>query len=164
MNRSSEKCVVVELPAQWALLNHVRKVVFEHLQGYNAETREAVAMVASELVENAIKYGEPLPDGQNSQFCLSMTGGLVRIEVTNGLSSATAFRALLARLEEIAAADDKMALYVRRMQEIYDNPVNSVGLGLFRIAFEGACTMQCFWSDRVLRMVATRLLGDQHHE
>lgn len=148
--------VVMALPREWGQLNDIRAVVARRLEGYDKDTQEAVAMVASELVENAIKYGEPLADAELGQFRFALTDQGVRIDVTSRLTSREHFDALRTRIDSIQASEDKQALYIRRMQEIYDHPGASAGLGLFRIAFEGGCALRCGWMGDKLTVTATR--------
>jgi hypothetical protein len=101
---------------------------------------EAMEMVAAELLENAVKHGEPDPRGIE----LLVEGEVRFIEVVSSVRQAD-----LAPLEErvkwLAAQGDPQQAWLRALSEVFER--GEFGLGLARIASEGGCRIS-------LRMVS----------
>jgi hypothetical protein len=115
-------------------------------------------MVASELLENAVKYGETVPAAQKISVTLTVTETSITIIVTNGSADVDAVAALARRVDEITSAQDKSALYFARLEELMSQPAESGQLGLYRIAFEGEFEIQLCYRDQVVSMTATRTI------
>ena len=118
--------------------------------------RSAAAIAASELVENAVKYGESVPRAERITFALMASEDTIRVEVTNGTTNATSVADLRARIEAVKHAEDKPGLYLRRLEELIASPRESGRLGLYRIAFEGAFELSCTYEDHVMIVTAIR--------
>ena len=101
---------------------------------------EAMEMVAAELLENAVKHGQPDPRGIE----LLVEGEVRFIEVVSSVRQAD-----LAPLEErvkwLAAQGDPQQAWLRALSEVFER--GEFGLGLARIASEGGCRIS-------LRMVS----------
>jgi hypothetical protein len=101
---------------------------------------EAMEMVAAELLENAVKHGQPDPRGIE----LLVEGAVRFIEVVSSVRQAD-----LAPLEErvrwLAAQGDPQQAWMRALSEVFER--GEFGLGLARIASEGGCRIS-------LRMVS----------
>ena len=97
-------------------------------------------MVAAELLENALKYGQPDPRGIE----LLVEGGIRFLEVVSTVRPED-----LAPLEErvrwLAAQGDPQQAWMRALAEVFGR--GQFGLGLARIASEGGCRIS-------LRMVS----------
>jgi hypothetical protein len=97
-------------------------------------------MVASDLIENAIKYGQPDPRGIE----LIVDGEVKFLEVVSSVRDAD-----LAPLEErvkwLSAQNDPQQAWLRALSEVFER--GEFGLGLARIASEGGCRIS-------LRMVS----------
>jgi len=100
----------------------------------------AMEMVAAELLENAVKHGQPDPRGIE----LLVEGEVRFIEVVSSVRHAD-----LAPLEErvkwLAAQGDPQQAWMRALSEVFEH--GEFGLGLARIASEGGCRIS-------LRMVS----------
>ena len=142
------------LPLSWTWIQRVRQDVANLLTDRSVVFRDAVVMTASELAENVVKYGEPL---ENNEGFLGIAIGadLVRIQSKNGLSSPERAEALGQHIARIAAADPE-ALYVQRLQQMIEDPSNSSGLGLLRIAFEGQFRLSFNYESGVAIITAER--------
>jgi hypothetical protein len=103
-------------------------------------TAEAMEMVAAELLENAVKHGQPDPRGIE----LLVEGEVRFIEVVSSVRQAD-----LAPLEErvkwLSAQGDPQQAWMRALAEVFER--GQFGLGLARIASEGGCRIS-------LRMVS----------
>ena len=113
-------------------------------------------MTASELVENAVKYGEDVPAARCISFALTVDDETIRIEVSNGSTDKDGVRNLQSRVNEIARTPDKAALYVARLEKLLIEPAENGNLGLYRIAFEGQFDLACRYVDEVVTVTATR--------
>ncbi len=148
----------LNVPNIWQHVREVRRQVASALQGLPAEVREAAEMTASELVENAIKYGDSVQDCPDVRLSLRISDEAITIEVANGVRSPELLGELLSRLEAISASQDREQLYLDRLQVLMSDPHASGKLGLYRIGFEGKFDLSHeFESGReVLKVKATR--------
>jgi len=121
--------------------------------------REEVTMVASELAENVVKYGEPVEQSAAGSLQLVIGDETVRVISTNGVRSAERARGLAEALERITSSKDPRSLYLARMQELMANPTQTESkLGLLRIAYEGEFTLSHTYENSVLTITAERSL------
>lgn len=148
--------VSVSLPHTWDHIRQIRGRVSEALKEAPPDLRSAAVMVTSELVENAVKYGEAVPEAPKITAQLLVTESSIIIKVTNGSADPSAVAALSRRVDEIMSAPDKSVLYLARLEEMMSEPTESGKLGLYRIAFEGQFDMQLSYRDQVVTMTATR--------
>jgi hypothetical protein len=146
----------VSLPLAWHYIRDIRKRVGEALSDSDSELRNATMMVASELVENAVKYGEDVVGATSILFSCSFDADHVRMVVKNGCTDTHAIRKLEQRIQQIADSPDKEALYMARLEELLEDPTESGKLGLYRVAFEGRFDLNATYSDRVVAVTATR--------
>ena len=147
------------LPHAWDQIRKIRKSVGDALKVLAPSLAEAAMMVTSELIENAVKYGEEVPASAHIQLAMSMDDGKLVITVTNGCIEGPGVRQLAARIQEISEAPDKAALYMSRLEQLLAEPTESGKLGLYRIAFEGEFDLQYTYRDNVVTITATRSLG-----
>ena len=146
----------VSLPHTWDHIRQIRGRVSEVLKDGDSALRSAAVMVTSELVENAVKYGEAVPEAPQISVMLKVVDTSITIIVTNGSADASGVAALARRVDEITSAPDKSALYFARLEELMSQPNESGKLGLYRIAFEGEFELQLSYRDQVVKMTATR--------
>jgi hypothetical protein len=147
----------MRLPPSWGLIERVRATVSEALARASADVRDAAVMVASELAENAIKYGEALADDECGYVTLSVGPQLISIRSLNGVSSMERVRDVVQRIDTIAKAESAEALYVARLREMLETPSDSAShLGLLRIAYEGGFRLSCAYEAPVLTIIAER--------
>ena len=144
------------LPHAWDEIRRIRKNVGEALKSLDPALTTAATMVTSELIENAVKYGETVPASSEIRLAMSMHDGQLVITVSNGCTDANAVRALERRVREIADAPDKAALYMSRLEQLLAEPTESGKLGLYRIAFEGEFDLEFSYRDNVVSVTATR--------
>jgi hypothetical protein len=153
--------LVREIPIAWSHVRDARKLVQEALADRDPELRDAAGMTMSELVENAMKYGDSTPEMQGARFTLSIDEQAISIEVQNGTSCLEEIDNLKKTIEAIAAAPDqeaREALYVARLQELLEDPTSGGRLGLYRIGFEGGFDLSCSVEGHVVTVMARRLL------
>ena len=141
---------------QWPNVREIRDRVGAALGHCPAPLRSAAVMTSSELVENAVKYGESVPAAQAVTFSLEATSARLSIRVVNGSTNAAGVAELRRRVQEIHGADDRKALYLARLEEILVNPEESDRLGIYRIGFEGGFDLQLDYQNEVVTITATR--------
>lgn len=140
----------------WHLVRSIRQRVDEALEGYAPALRVAAVMTASELVENAIKYGDGAAPQAGVRFSLGVGSNLLRLQVVNASMNRVRVGELLARIHEIERSADKEALYLRRVAQILSRPGASGNLGLYRIALEGGFALGCSYEQGIVTVSATR--------
>lgn len=155
---ASQQLLEIEVPIVWDYVRHVRHQVETALLHLPEEQRSATVMVASELLENAIKYGSAVPALARTRFTLEYTPQQIVVRVENGLSDRRVFDAISNLLEQMK--DEKVCeqLYLSRIQELIDNPFQSNRLGLYRIGYEGKFSLTCTCENDILTMTARRAL------
>jgi hypothetical protein len=146
----------ISIQPVWTIVRQIRQEVERGLAKYAQGLRAATVMTASELVENAVKYGEAVPGAERISFALVASDEAVRVEVTNGTTNAAAVAALRARIDAVTRAEDRTQLYLGRLEQLLASPSESGGLGLYRIAFEGAFDLPCTYEGQVMTVTAVR--------
>jgi anti-sigma regulatory factor (Ser/Thr protein kinase) len=142
----------------WSEIGKIREHVALALSELRESIRDAAVMVVSELVENAIKYGESVPGAPGIEVSVVREHTCVSITVVSGTRDDEAARRLRGYTEALAASRDKLELYMARMQSLADSPEPHSRLGLYRIGVEGAFDLRCSHENGVLRITATRSL------
>jgi hypothetical protein len=146
----------LDFPLMGHLVRDVRQLAEEALQDLPKDLRDAVAMVASELVSNATKHGVSLPSAPTANITLSVSKDQIEVAVSNGVQSDTVAQEMQERLAQIAQAESKEQLYMDRLQQMLDDPTQTGRLGLLRIGFEGQFELRHTYANQVLTMIATR--------
>ena len=106
---------------------------------------QALEMVATELLENAMKYGRPDERGIE----LFVAGDVKFIEVVSSVRQED-LAPLQARVSWLAEQSDPQQAWLRALSEVFER--GDFGLGLARIASEGGCRIS-------LRMVSADRLA-----
>lgn len=137
-----------------ACLNCIVAVFEDHEPG------NVVGMVASELLENAVKYGDWTRPGQPYlNLRVRGTKQSVVIDVASPVAPASDHYATLrATLDRIRTFPTRRDAYLARMREIAEQPAGSgiSRMGLVRIAYEGACRIEArLTEDDMLHIIAT---------
>lgn len=159
---------VIDLPvrSEWASVDLIRSsvqtcfaAVFSNLEGC-----ERLAMVTGELLENAVKYGNWVGEGQPRTFRLQVNGtdrgAQIRVEnpVIPGDPSVVQ---LQQTLEWMRGFDDAGKMYRARLVEVaHSDPGEASQLGLMRMVYEGGCTLDAEdLGDRVAVIATFELHG-----
>ena len=140
----------------WHTVRELRKRVAEALVDCSAELRAAAVMTASELAENAIKYGESTESAPEINFSLYADDGEICIECANACTNVAGVTELMERVREIALSADASVLYIQRLEQLMTNPTDSAKLGLYRVALEGGFGLECTYENDVVRVKARR--------
>lgn len=154
--------IIVSLTPTWDIIEKIRNQVRENLAGIGDDTIEASEMTASELTENAVKYGISRKNFPQVGFMFEYNNERdeITIEVTNGVwSEREVERTLGATIDKINNAEDKAVLYTSRLMELLENPQPGVSqLGLLRIAYEGGFDLDYNLKDHIVKVRATKKL------
>jgi hypothetical protein len=149
----------VTLSPEWDQASSVRHSVCAKVPFVSRDTKDAIVMAASELVENAIKHGAHGDEHERATFSMKVENKEVVFEVSNTVASKEAASKLCARIERIAATPDKRALYMERMTQLLMEPDERGGIGLYRVAFEGKFALEVrFVREKVVTIRAARRL------
>ena len=123
----------------------------------DVEGCQTIAMVTSELLENAVKYG--YWSGQDSRFRLRIWGNQEAAHVCvqnpvkpEGNDAAT----LMSILQSIKSYPTAEEAYCAKLLEVAARPrdSHSSGLGLARIAYEGGCALSAEFAEQILSVTA----------
>ena len=157
----TEPALSVSIEPIWGTIRQVRGKVGALLTEYPTELRSAAMMTASELLENAVKYGDGVPQAPQIVFTLGLSDGLIRLRTVNGSHDLQNVERLKSRLERLAASKDAAALYLDAIRAMLTPATQDTGdgLGLYRIVAEGGFAVSCRYVDRVVDVLATRRLG-----
>ncbi len=104
-----------------------------------------IGVIASELVENAIKYGRWI-EGESAPLAIRVAsdGHVVEVSVSNPTDpDAESFAALRRTLAWIASFPTPEHAYLARMAAMLDQDSTEAGsrMGLVRVVHEGPCTL-----------------------
>lgn len=155
---SEDLSIQFKIPPLWETINDIRrKIAADDRVKDNQDLLNATTMVASELLENAIKYGHHAPDFAAVEFNLDLVDREIRIQVKNAYHGDHSIEGLKRNIEKIRTAANPGDLYCDRLIEIANNPRQTgSGLGLFRIAYEGEFGLELEQDDHVVTVTARR--------
>ncbi len=154
----------------WSRVSDLREslVLSSRAVGLNEDCAQALGLVASELLENAIKYGAFSGSTDDAiQIVVHVSAGFARVVVTNPVDAASMhpqrLRSVVGRIADSSARD----VYVERMAEILDEAPESrvcptgghgteaSGLGIIRVAHEAESVVSLrFLSDGNVEVTA----------
>ena len=159
-----ESSLSLEIPPDWGRLDGVRHEVIEFLSdlGLDRDAQETSGMVASELLENAIKYGGWTAPEDRAYLDVSAGHGEVVIAAVCPLGRDPEH---LVRLQDtlafLAEYDGPFEAYVARMEQIASGETSRDGLGLLRVACEGESSLDYSLDDEQLTIEARHRLAAQ---
>lgn len=127
---------------------------------FTPEQLNTFVMIVTELVENALKYGQDSSSGDDFCVSLEMQEHSLLVEVTNPIDDTASNH--LQRLDHmvqwIRGYQDPFEAYIHRLKEVAKKSLSDPesGLGLARIAYEGGAILDFFVNDEdVLNVSAT---------
>jgi hypothetical protein len=144
--KRTARCVT--LREAWQELKRVRVSIEDYFSDATEEVRTAATMTALELAENVLKHGA---DSGSGMVTMAQENGEIVISTQNRVRSAYGAQAVRQRIERIKEKGAR-EMYVARMLEIMQQPGSGEsGLGLLRVAYEGAFQLSCeILGDRLL--------------
>lgn len=151
----------LDVTFDWGSLREVRRLVGEVLAEYPEDVREAAVMTASELTENALKYGIGVPEMPRASLSFAIDSEQLTIAVANGVGPQESIESLTGHIDAICESRDTEALYLERLKRLMDAPSEGGGgrLGLLRVAFEGCFKIGYEYQAPILTITARRVLS-----
>jgi hypothetical protein len=135
--------IEIRVPTEWSRIEPVRSAVARCVSAAmrDRDLEVSLAMIASELLENAVKYGRP---GSTVALTLRIARGRAVISVENDVEEGSAHVDTLRRhldwLKGFSRASDA---YVAALRRVYGGGKDSGGLGIARIVYEGSAEIEC---------------------
>jgi hypothetical protein len=148
---------VVRLPTAWRVVRRVRGVVDGVLASHPESIRQSARLVASELMENVIKYGEVLPDGSPPIVCVQQSAGVLTIRSRNGVAEAQDVQRIFDILQRLRTRKDVQSVYIEAIVQAMAARGKSAALGLLRIAAEATFELDARFEDGVLEIIARKV-------
>jgi hypothetical protein len=119
--------------------------------GLAGELADRYTMVACELTENGIKYGNFEKTGASVSVKVKVDRRGIFVEVTNPIGAGTHdyLRELDRTIQWVRGFQDPFEAYIERMQAISRESieVDRSGLGLVRITYEGRAALDFYVED-----------------
>jgi hypothetical protein len=149
----------LRLPPRWDALPSAWEPCRKTLRdaGLRDDDVYSLCMVAQELLENAVKYGEFEDDGDAVGLAIGVTGEEVTIEVRNRVSSEPGrLRKFDQAVQWIRGFQDPFEAYVEKMKSAsaHHYAEGKSGLGLARMAYEGRCIVDFYLDEQELAVSA----------
>lgn len=128
----------VELQPEWRNVTRASEAVALLVQGTygDSDLRDAIAMVSSELLENAIKYADPQ---RLVRLTIHDGPAAITVEVTNAVVQPEEVDRLAARLDWLNKQEDPATAWIEALSAATTGAHSNdrPGLGILRIAYEG---------------------------
>ena len=156
--------LVMNIGPNWENVDLLRTAILNCISVIvgNSDASNAVGMIVSELLENAIKYGDWSQDDKGSLLGLHIAGNEERVEVDVSSPMAPSsknYEEIKATIEWIGSFASPQDAYNARIRMLAEGIEAKSKMGLVRIAYEGPCSLSPELSDAgVLHMRATTYL------
>jgi hypothetical protein len=136
----------------WSIVRSIRNRLREVLSEDYEQVASAVSTAASELIENAIKYGT-----SEIEISCELEHPHIVVSVSN-LSEDNDIDDLKKHIERIKAADDPFELYVQQLQRLMDQEDTNTKtqIGLYKLVCEGEFSLDFEASDGRVTVKARR--------
>ena len=148
-----ERSKILTLKPKWERIESVRIAGDQFLTraGVSAEKVQAVTMVISELIENAIKYGCYSTSADKIVAKINLDENIITVEVLNPVEKGNYhhLKELDRVIQWIRGFQNPFEAYIERVQEVSRKPLKDEesGLGLARIAYEGQSIIDFFLNE-----------------
>lgn len=150
--------VAYHIKPQWKTINDIKNNIKDALKDKDQDLVYDVQIVAAELCENAIKYGE---NGDIDDILVELfySDELIRIKVINNLYSTENLNEIAQCLTKIQESKDVEALYTQRLLELMNKTkIGRSKLGFYRIAYESQFSLAWEHRQGILTIIAERQL------
>ncbi len=143
----------------WESIKIIEKKISNCFITKNSEIYDSTIMVATELLENAIKYSACSLKTNSINFNFIKKENSIIIALKNPVDKMKHIKIIDKNLKKIEKYDDPQKAYVKRLKELVKNKKKDVSrLGLFRIAYEGKFKLSYKYKKNILTMTAQRKL------
>ena len=113
--------LISNIPQTWEFVAYVRKEVSHYFGGkISDEIMESIVMSASELTENAIKFGVDVNDGKKANIEFDLVDNELYLQVTSGFKDHANVDKVTQLIDRINQSDDLEAIYYDRLKEILE--------------------------------------------
>lgn len=127
--------IKIEITPMWSAIADIKEKVKISMVGMPRGNIDFTVMVASELLENAIKYGIENDKSPQVSFEFKVAHDKVFISVKNGITSRDFLEDFIRIMEEIKSSQSPHELYINRLKMLMNHPEDSTSrIGLYRIA------------------------------
>lgn len=153
--------LTISIDPVWEKLDQVREKTeaFLRKEGFSKSQIDALVMTVSELVENAIKYGDNHSGQEKVNITVDIYPKEVIIEVKNKINKFDdkELKKLDENIQWIRGFQNQYQAYIERLKHISAKKLKDgeSGLGMVRISYEGQCILDFYVNeDDVLAMSA----------
>jgi hypothetical protein len=135
--------LVFQIDPVWEKIEEAREASSNLLESnkYSRDTIDAISMIARELLENAVKYGNYENSVSKISLTLTLEKRYIIVEVSNPIreDKNIHLRKLDKTIQWIRGFQNPFEAYISRLKYVAVKPLDSFesGLGLVRIAYEG---------------------------
>jgi hypothetical protein len=138
-----------KLKPLWEEIDSARTLCFTNLEkkNFDIDVIDAIAMISSELLENAIKYGNFTVDNNEIDFKVYINHEIiVEVQCPVNIEESHHFDRLDRTIQWIRGHQDPFEAYIEKLKSVSSKPLgdNESGLGLFRIAYEGEAVLDFY--------------------
>jgi hypothetical protein len=149
--------IQIEITPVWSLIPEVKEKIRNIMSGMNSNKIDFTMIVVSELLENAIKYGEMNTRIANISIIFELDQQMVLMSIKNGIGEYQNLDSFLNTMSKIKTTVNKKSLYLERLQEIMRDPsLPGSKLGLYRIVSESEFDLDFHIDEYGLEMLATK--------
>ncbi len=141
----------IKVTPEWPMVREIRNQILKLGILKNKKIAMATAIAASELLENAIKYGKP-----EIEIVCEMDSGVLTVSASNEIDKKADLENLKNHINNIKSADDPFDLYVAMLEQVMEQQKNKSLLGLYRIAGEAKFMLDYVESDSRITVFARR--------
>lgn len=145
--------IEIKIKPEWSNIETAREQTKEFLASldFNDDIKDAVIMIISELLENAIKYGKFTEKHSGIETSVTASDRSITIEVRSpvGDEDDMHFRRLDRIVQWVRGYQNPLEAYIEKIKEIALQPVSDSqsGLGIVRIAYEGQAVIDFYVND-----------------
>lgn len=165
MGRPINFQVAVPVGPKWKNVELLRSSILNCLAAifHDSDVTHQVSIVAGELLENAVKYGD-WTSKEHTHFDLRVWGDAhsVHVEVSNPAKpDSKAVDELFHMVKWLEGFPSAQDAYQARLRQLADGETGDTGsqLGLARILYEGDCVLDANFTDGIVRIRATVATG-----
>ena len=160
-----ENSYALNLKPQWDEVEKARVACEKFLRegDYSTDIIDSVTMVCSELIENAVKYGD-YPSQADGILLTIISGRKIIVEVKCPIikSKNQHFQRLDRIIQWIRGHQNPFEAYIEKLKVVSSKPADDQesGLGLFRIAYEGQSVLDFYVGEDGIISVSAVYLTD----
>jgi len=143
---------------EWNVIKKIKEFITNDtsLKKQSRDFLEQTVLTAIELLENALKYSDS-DSGKPVHFTFEVTDKMCTFEVTSFSKNPGTKQALISVINRIHSGDP-FDLYVKRLEQLKEEPDGYSRMGLYRIAYEAEFKLEADIKDESVTIRAVRPL------